>query len=113
MVYVQARKRPKKWDVYSNRGFWDTNGLPRQKTKSRDNQGGNLLSSRLCSSGGAQSENKSKRKDWQILGPGKGNYNVVEHKDNSDINCNSHAWNGSQRLKKVTGRIGYKKKKLW
>ena len=47
-------------------------------------------------------------REWIIIksGPGKEIKKTVEH----DSNCNSYAWNGSQKLGKGTGKIGNQRK---
>ena len=47
------------------------------------------------------SENQRKPKERQVLRPCQRTKKAVEHKDDSDINCNWYTWNSLQRLEKL------------
>ena len=56
---------------------------------------------------GPQIKNQRKRKERQVLGPCERTKKALEHEDDGVTNCYWHTWNGSQRLGKGTGRVGY------
>ena len=70
----------------------------------------NLPPSEFCHSSHTLSENKGKWKYWQIREPYLRIKKVMEHENDSDIDCCWCACNSPQKLRKGNGRIGNKRK---
>ena len=85
MLHAQTKIRSSKWDAENSLGFWDVNGSPlsRQKTKPRIN----LQEEQKLSMGGFFHYSRPECENKRILGSCLRAGKVVEHVSHCDIKC--------------------------